>query len=88
MSMTGSLMKSRSRISSRGPPKNVSKEEDSYNLDDDYSQDFDSYSQSMLSKTNPQKNKMAGSMSDYSDSYHSISISQSYRKWWFLQTWY
>lgn len=51
-------------------------------MDEDYSQDFDSYSQSMLSRTNPNKNKGAGSISDYSDSYRSIS--QSYRKWFYI----
>ena len=47
MSLTGSLIRSRSKISQKGLPKNVSKEE---SYDEDYSQEFDSYSQSMMSK--------------------------------------
>ena len=71
--------------------KHVSKEESSGNFDEDYSQEFDSYSQSMMSKgATAQKKKDAKeakepSMSDYSDSYYSISVSQSLKRWWF---WY
>lgn len=46
-------------------------------VEDEYSAEFDSYSQSMLSKGNKNRNKVV-SVSDYSDSYRSIS--QSYRK--------
>ena len=74
--MTGSVIKS--RISSRGGNyKNNSKEEEGAGLEDEYSQEFDSYSHSALSKTNLNRNKVA-SVSDYSDSYRSIS--QSYGK--------
>lgn len=73
MSASNSII--RSRISSRGNAKNVSKEE-SVIADDDYSAEFDSYSQSALSKTNPRN--PTHSISDYSESYRSIS--QSYRK--------
>ena len=65
----------RSRISSRGH-KNPPKEESSGNLEADYSQDFDSYSASMLSRTNTKKKE---ANSEFGDSY-SISVSQSYRK--------
>ena len=42
--------------------------------EDDYSAEFDSYSQSALSRTNPNRNK-ANSISDLSESYRSISTS-------------
>lgn len=86
MSLTGSLYRSRSRISQKGMTKHVSKEESSGNFDEDYSQEFDSYSQSMMSKgATAQKKKDAkeakeASMSDYSDSYYSISVSQSLKR--------
>lgn len=62
-------MRSRSRISSKGgASRNPPKEEESGNYDEDYSQDFDSYSQSMLSKTNNKKEKINNnpSFSDFS----------------------
>lgn len=59
MSASNSIIKS--RLSSRN--KNISKEEESI-MEDEYSNDFDSYSHSVLSKTNP-KNPTQ-SISDYS----------------------
>jgi hypothetical protein len=73
-SVSNSVIKS--RISSRGGLRNP-KEEESGNLEEEYSQEFDSYSHSALSKTNLNRNKVP-SVSDYSDSYRSVS--QSYGK--------